>query len=373
MMIPRDIEKNINERLFKGKAIIIYGARRTGKTTLVKKIKKQFNNSLYLNCDEIDIRQRLSNRTSTELSLLIGDSKLVIIDEAQRVENIGLTLKILIDNFKKTQVVATGSSSFELSDKVKEPLTGRTYEFHLYPFSLNELKHKYKELELFRTLENRMIYGMYPEVVTKGDKDILTGLADSYLYKDILAYHNLKNHDVLIRLLQALALQIGNEVSYNELASTVGIDKNTVAHYITILEQAFIIFRLRPFSRNLRNELKKLRKIYFFDLGIRNALINNFNLLKIRQDTGALFENFIISERVKFNSNQGIRKNIYFWRTHQHEEIDYLEEEGGTLSGYEIKFSQKKFRKPKEFLEAYKNSSIELINKENCINFLLLK
>ncbi|MFH1645980.1 MAG: ATP-binding protein, partial [Candidatus Omnitrophota bacterium] len=341
-----------------------------GKTTLVKMLQQEHNDSLYLNCDEIDIREKLSNKTSTELSSLVSGKKLVIIDEAQRVQNIGLTLKIITDSIKGIQVIATGSSSFELSDKIKEPLTGRAYEFHLYPFSVNELKQIYQEHELTRLIENMLIYGMYPEVVFTKDKKILTQLADSYLYKDILNYQNIKNHDILIRLLQALALQIGNEVSYNEISSIIGIDKKTVANYINILEQAFIIFRLCPFSRNLRNELKKLRKIYFYDLGIRNSLINNFNPLSMRQDTGALFENFIISERLKYNHNNQIRKNIFFWRTHQQKEIDYIEEEAGKLNGYEIKYSQKGFKKPKEFLETYENSSIQLINKENFLDYL---
>jgi len=216
-----------------------------------------------------------------------------------------------------------------------------------------------------------MIYGMYPEIVLSNDTVLLAQLADNYLYKDILAYQNIKSHGVLIRLLQALALQIGNEVSFNELSRLVGIDKKTVENYITILEQAFIIFRLRPFSRNVRSELKKLRKIYFWDVGLRNALINNFNALHIRQDSGALFENFIIAERLKSTSNAGIRRNVYFWRTHEQHEIDYLEEADGRLCGFEIKMSQEKFKAPGDFLKAYKNSDVQLINKKNCLGFIL--
>ncbi|MCP4653050.1 MAG: ATP-binding protein [Candidatus Omnitrophica bacterium] len=369
-MITRQIQENIEKHLFKGKAIILYGARQTGKTTLVSMIKEKHKNSLYLNCDEIDIREKLTKKTSTELATLIGNKKLVVIDEAQRVVDIGLTIKILVDTMKDTQIIATGSSSFELSDKIKEPLTGRVYEFHLYPFSFNELNSLYQKHELERIVEQRMVYGMYPEVVLSQEKEILLQLADSYLYKDILAYQNIKSHDILIKLLQAISLQIGNEVSYNELSSTVGIDKKTVENYINILEKAFIVFRLNPFSRNLRNELKKLRKIYFYDLGIRNALINNFNPLGIRQDTGALFENFVIAERIKRNSNLRLRKNFYFWRTHQQKEIDYIEEEAGILKGYEIKFSKTKFKAPQEFLKAYKDSSVELVNKSNCLEFI---
>ncbi len=370
-IVPRDIYNNIKAKLFKNKVIIIYGARQTGKTTLVNMLKEEFPDSLMLNCDEIDVRQKLGNKTSTELATLIGKHKLVIIDEAQRVENIGLTLKIITDNIKDVQIIATGSSSFELSDKIKEPLTGRAFEFHLYPFCMNELTNIYGNNNLLRVIEDRMIYGMYPEVVLSSETDILSQLADSYLYKDILSYHRIKSHDVLIKLLQALALQIGNEVSYTELASVVGIDKKTVEHYVNILEQAFIVFRLRPFSRNLRNELKKMRKIYFHDLGIRNALINNFNPPEIRQDTGALFENFIISERIKYNNNQRLRKNTYFWRTHQQKKIDYIEESEGVLSGYKIKFSQNTIKIPEDFIKTYQNSSVQLINKDNCIDFLI--
>ncbi len=369
-IVPRDIQPIIESHLFRGKAVIIYGARQTGKTTLVSMITKNYKHHLYLNCDEIDVRQKLGNRTSTELKSLLGNNRLVIIDEAQRVQDIGLTIKLMVDNFKDTQIIATGSSSFELSDRIKEPLTGRAYEFHLYPLSFSELAHIYQDHEIQRLIEQRMLYGMYPEIVLTNNTGILAQLADNYLYKDILSYQNIKSHDTLIRLLQTIALQIGNEVSFNELGQAVGIDKKTVENYITILEQAFIIFRLRPFSRNLRNELKKLRKIYFYDTGIRNALINNFNFLNIRQDSGALFENFIIAERLKYNNNHNLRKNIYFWRTHQQKEIDYLEEEAGRLEGFEIKFSRTSFKSPKEFLKAYPKSRIRLINKLNCLEFL---
>lgn len=236
----------------------------------------------------------MTDKTSTELKAFLGDKKLIIIDEAQRVKNIGITLKLLIDNFPKMQIIATGSSSFDLSNEISEPLTGRKNEFHLYPFSIEEISQKYSKIETNRLLERRMIYGMYPEAV-KGGEDLvknLKSLAQSYVYKDILQYQNIKNPESLVKLLQALALQLGNEVSYNELAGLTGLDKNTVSNYIQILEKAFIIFRLSPFSRNLRKELKKLRKIYFYDTGIRNALIGNFNPLDLRTDAGALWKTF---------------------------------------------------------------------------------
>jgi len=371
-IIKRTIQDRIENNLFKGKIIIIYGARRVGKTTLVKEIQNKYKNDAnYFNCDEKDVRKALTDKTSTELKAFLGDKKLIIIDEAQRVKNIGLTLKLIVDNFPFLQIIATGSSSFDLSNEIKEPLTGRKYEFYLYPISVKELKAVYSDLEINRLLERTIIFGMYPEIVrNNGNISILKEIASSYLYKDVLQYQNIKDHEILDKLLQALALQIGNEVSYNELANTVGIDKNTVSNYIQILEKAFVIFRLRPFSRNLRTELKKLRKIYFYDTGIRNALINNFNMLDLRQDAGVLWENFMISERVKYNNNNGENKNIYFWRTHTQKEIDYLEEFGGKLRGYEFKLNKDKFKKPKEFLEAYENSKLEVVNRENYLEFL---
>lgn len=368
MIIKREIQKNIEKNLFKRKIIVLYGARQVGKTTLVKEILKNFpQQAEYYSCDEIDIRQSLTDKTSTELKSFFGKHKLVVIDEAQRVKNIGLTLKLLADNFSDLQVIATGSSSFDLSSEIAEPLTGRKIEFYLYPFSLAEINEIYSVIEIKRLLEKRMIYGMYPEIVLDEEsaERNLKNLTSSYTYKDILQYQNIKNPEALERLLQALALQIGNEVSYNELASLVRIDKNTIANYISILEKAFIVFRLRPFSRNLRSELKKLRKIYFYDTGIRNALINNLNPLNIRQDTGGLWENFFISERMKHNNNRNISKNVYFWRTRDGQEIDYIEEENGKMDSFEIKWKSEKFKQPKDFLKHYKNSQINLVNKDN--------
>jgi len=373
MSVKRIIQTKIEKDLFKGKISIIYGARQVGKTTLAKEIQKKYTeNSLYLNCDEPDVRDALTNKTSTELKSFLGNKKLVIIDEAQRVENIGLTLKLLADNFPETQILATGSSAFDLSNKISEPLTGRKNEYYLYPFSLEELKFIYSEMEIDRILERRIVFGMYPEIVQGGGKpeQNLKSLALSYTYKDILQYQYIKNPEILEKLLRALALQIGNEVSYNELSEIIGIDKNTVASYIQLLEKTFIIFRLGPFSRNLRNELKKLRKIYFYDTGIRNALINNFNPLNLRQDVGALWENFIISERVKYNQNNFLDKNIYFWRTTSGQEIDYIEEGNGKIAGFEMKWQKDKFKKPKLFLDAYVGSDAELINKNSYKKFI---
>ena len=373
MNIKRDIQDLVTSKLYKGRAVIIYGARQIGKTTLIKRIQDEYHlRSSYLNCDEPDIRESLFNKTSTQLKELVGDSRLVLIDEAQRVKNIGITLKLLIDNFPDVQIIATGSSSFELSNKIAEPLTGRKYEFQLYPFSLRELMQINTRKEINRLLEVRIIKGMYPDVVINKSESqyILKDITRSYLYRDILQFQTIRNPEVLNKLLQALALQIGNEVSYNKLANKLQIDKNTISNYIDILEKAFIIFRLNPFSRNIRNELKKLRKIYFIDTGIRNTLINNLNPLDIRQDAGSLWENFLISERVKFLNNHGYFKNLYFWRTHQQHEVDLIEKESGNMHGYEFKINAKKNKVPKIFKDNYPGVKIDFIDMDNYMDFL---
>lgn len=373
MIIIRDIQKDVERALFKGKAVIIYGARQVGKTTLAKAILSNYkNDSFYLNCDEPDVREALTNKTSTELKSFIGNRRLVVIDEAQRVQNIGLTLKLLVDNFPETQIIATGSSSFELSGRIAEPLTGRKTEFFLYPLSVSELSQVYSDLDANRLLEDRLVFGMYPGVVFAGPdrESIVRELATSYSYKDVLIYQDIRNPELLEKLLQALALQIGGEVSYLELATLLGVNKVTIESYIRILEQAYIIFRVGPFSRNIRNELKRKRKIYFYDLGLRNALINNFNYISLRQDLGALWENFLVVERLKYNNNSGVAVNKYFWRTLTGKEIDYIEDLDGTLSGYEFKWKKSNFSVPKEFIKAYPGSSVKLINRDNYLEFL---
>ncbi|HOC53888.1 MAG TPA: ATP-binding protein [Candidatus Pacearchaeota archaeon] len=372
-LIQRTIQKQIEDKLFKGKAIILYGARQTGKTTIVKQIQnKHSDTSVYYNFDEPDIRKEFQEVTSDYLKKIIGDKKLVIFDEAQRVKNIGITLKLIVDNFKDIQVIATGSSSFDLASQTAEPLTGRKYEFYVYPFSLEELNPEKDKLKIDRLLENRMIFGMYPEVALKSkeeQEETIKNIAKSYLYKDVLQYQNIKNPEILEKLLQVLALQIGNEVSYNEISNVLDIDKKTVSSYVEILKKAFIIFDLKPFSRNIRKEIKKLRKIYFFDLGIRNALINNFNLLDLRSDKGQMWENFVISERVKLNNNHRIDCNTYFWRTHDKKEIDYIEEKDGRLYAFEIKWSKGKISGAREFIDKYKESEYQMINKDNYGDF----
>jgi hypothetical protein len=349
------------------KIIVIYGARQVGKTTLIHELMKG-SHHLWLNADEPDIRQKLHNKTSTELKALAGTHKIIVIDEAQRIENIGITLKLFADELPDVKIIASGSSSFELSNKIREPLTGRKWEFMLYPLSFSEMNSHTSFLEEKRLVERRLVYGYYPDIVNNpGDSVVrLTELAESYLYKDILTLGVIRKPDRLQKLLQALAFQVGNEVSPNELGQTCGLDNETVETYLDLLEKAFVIFRLSSFSRNLRNEIKKSRKIYFYDNGIRNSIIRQFNPLELRNDTGALWENFLISERAKHNSIQVIKPNVFFWRTHSGQEIDYIEEAGGILHAREFKWNHRKKSKiPASFVQAYPGHTFEIIDSDN--------
>lgn len=373
-MISRLIENNIKEDFNKGKIIIVLGARQVGKTTLFDTIINNYDNVLKLNCDDYDDRLDLENKTSTELKNLIGNHKIVVIDEAQRVSNIGLTLKIIADLKLDTQVLVTGSSSLELSSKINEPATGRMFEYKLFPLSLSELANNTSQREETRLLEQRMIYGLYPEIVTNpsDNKRLLSSLANNYLYKDLLSYQGIKKPEILHKLVRALALQIGSKVSYNELSNLLGIDKETVESYIYLLEKCFVVFRLPSYSRNMRNEIKKGKKIYFYDNGIRNALISNFAPLEMRQDTGALWENFMISERMKRNTYLNDYSQLFFWRTQQQQEIDLIEEKDGQLFAYEFKWnSKKKYKLPSSFESNYSNTEFNVISRENFWEFVL--
>lgn len=373
-MIQREIQPQIEKKLFKGKILIIYGARQVGKTTVIKLIyEKQKESSLFLNCDEPDIRLMLTDVTSTTLKNIVGNKKLIFIDEAQRVKNIGLTLKLFSDELKNIQVVATGSSSFELSNEINEPLTGRKFEFLMLPLSMRELYINYGLIEVNRLLKERMIFGMYPEVVqnTGESKNVLKEITTSYLFKDILSYQGIRKTEPIEKILILLAAQTGNEVSYNEIANSVGIDKDTVSKYIDILEKAFIIFRLNPFSKNVRTEITKLRKIYFYDTGIRNMLLTNLNRFEIRNDKDQLWENFILVERMKRNLIKNIDVKTYFWRTTQQQEIDYIEESSGKISVFEFSFSENKKKKiSKTFLNNYPAKETSIITSKNYNEFL---
>ena len=299
-MFTRELYPVILDQCFKGKAIILLGARQVGKTTLLRQVIQTAQTEVqYLNCDEPQVVEALTNRNLRELVLLVGKAKYIVIDEAQKVNNIGLTLKLIVDNIPDVQVIATGSSAFELRNRLNEPLTGRKFEYQMYPISTNEIYQSSGYVDVKRLLETRLIYGSYPEVLSNLDnaQSLLLSLSDSYLYKDILTMDSMRKPDVLNKLLQALAFQIGSEVSYNELAQTIGTDSKTVEKYIDLLEKCFIIFRLNGLSRNLRNELKKAKKIYFCDNGVRNAVIQQFAPVALRNDMGQLWENFFISER----------------------------------------------------------------------------
>ncbi|MBI5401036.1 MAG: ATP-binding protein [Candidatus Yonathbacteria bacterium] len=341
MILERKIYSKIKENLFKNKVIILYGPRQVGKTTVLNSLQNEYPDSLYLNCDESDIREALGDTTTTELYLLFGNKKLILIDEAQRVKNIGITLKLVVDTMKDIQVVATGSSTFDLSNKIREPLTGRKIEHMLFPLAVFELKNKYSDLELNRLLEDMLIYGNYPVIRLIADiqnsESTLYEIATSYVYKDILQLERIKYPEKLEKLMRAIAHQVGNEVSYTELASTCELSRGTVEEYIRILEQAYIIFKLEPYSNNKRRTLKKLRKIYFWDNGIRNAMIKDFRPVSFRSDIGALFENFFIAEKLKGNVTNSRLVTSYFWRAYGGEEIDYIEEKEGSLSAYECK------------------------------------
>ena len=366
------LEKRVGEQ----KAILLLGPRQVGKTTLVKHLHFQPEKKiLWLNGDESDVRQILHDTTSTRLKALVGHHGIVVIDEAQRIQDIGLTLKLLVDNMPHVQVIATGSSALELAGHIKEPLTGRKYEYYLYPLSFQEMVEHTSLLEEKRLLEHRMVYGYYPQIVTNpgNEKILLQQLADSYLYKDLFALEQIKKPLLLEKLLQALALQIGSEVNYHELGQLIGADKETVERYIDLLEKAFVIFRLPSLSRNLRNEIKKGKKIYFWDNGIRNAIIKNFNLLTQRQDTGALWENFLVCERQKVMHYHEQYVNTYFWRTHAQQEIDYIEEQGGGLHAWEFKWNPKsKGNVPKTFKDAYPAAQTGIITPANFEDWLIM-
>lgn len=373
-MIKRTLNEVIGKKTGKGKAIILMGARQVGKTTLLKSIVQDENNVLWLNGDEQDVQSLFENISATRLKAIIGNKSYIIIDEAQRIENIGLRLKLITDQMPNIQLIASGSSSFELASKVNEPLTGRKWEYTMYPVSFGEMVEHHGLLEEKRLLSHRLVYGYYPEIVThpSEEKELLKQLSDSYLYKDILMWEQIKKPDKLLKLLQALAFQIGSQVSYNELSNLCGLDSKTVEKYIDLLEKVYVIFRLKSFNRNLRNELKNSRKIYFFDNGIRNALIANFSQTENRTDVGALWENFIVSERLKRNHYVGNWQNSWFWRTKEQKEIDYIEESDGNIHAFEFKWSKNAGQKlPKQFLQTYGESSFEIITPDNIEDFLL--
>jgi predicted AAA+ superfamily ATPase len=373
-MIERKLEKIILDRMFQNKAIIVLGARQTGKTTLLRQITGKLNQPvLWLDADEPFVRSQLTNVNIPDLKLLIGNNKIVVVDEAQQVSNVGQTLKLIIDHISDVQLLVSGSSSLEITAQTSEPLTGRKFEFFLYPLSFQEMLEHHGWLEEKKLLEQRLVYGSYPDIVatTNNPGELLSLLAGSYLYKDIFKFKDLRRPELLETLLQAVALQMGSQVSYNELGKSIGADSETVQRYIDLLEKTFVIFRLRSFSRNLRNELKKSRKIYFYDNGIRNALINNYSPIEMRNDKGVLWENYLVNERLKFLTYSRISSNRYFWRTQQQQEIDYIEERDGLLHAYEFKWKAKPgLRVPPIFSKAYPEHTFRTVTSSDFDSFL---
>lgn len=372
MHINRILKTQLLESLFKGKTIVIIGQRQVGKTTLTKEILAKHKNSVFLDGDDLTTRELLSSNRTAELKRLVADNKIVFIDEAQRIDRIGVSAKIIHDNFKDVQLILSGSSALDLNSSINEPLTGRKIQFDLFPISWAELKNEIGYVPALQQLNTRLVYGSYPDVVTSPGNEltILKSLADSYLYKDILALANIKKPEILDKLLKALAYQLGSEVSFNELAQLLQVNKETISSYIHLLEKAYIIFRLSPFSRNLRNEIKSNKKIYFYDNGIRNAVINAFNPIDLRPDKGALWENYLISERIKHLSYSRAYTNFYFWRTKDQQEIDWVEEKDLAIRGYEFKWSaSQKYKFPRKFVENY-GSDNHVIHKENFMDFI---
>ena len=378
--IERQLQAVIGQRMFHGKAIVLIGARQVGKSTLFKRIlasremQEPNEHILSLDCDDPQVRAMLEQANLAELRQLVAGNRIVMIDEAQRVSGIGLTLKMITDHFPDVQLLVTGSFSFLLQDKLNEPLTGRKFEYHLYPVSTQELYQDGGVMRVKQTLESRLIYGSYPDVINNAEdrRAVLMNLSGSYLYQDLLSMEGVRKPVVLEKLLVALALQVGSEVSYNELAQTVGTDSKTIEKYVDLLEKCYVVFRLSALNRNVRTELKKSKKIYFYDNGIRNALIQNLNPLALRQDAGALWENFFISERIKYNHYNGRYVNAYFWRTSQQQEIDYIEETDGSMTAFEMKWKPKKARAsfPASFLEAYPIKDTAVITPDNYLDWL---
>ncbi len=377
MKIKRKLQTQIQNSLLPGKVIVLYGPRQVGKTTLVQDMMGGINRrTRFINADELRYRDALASQNRRQLDEVLADAELLIIDEAQRVPNIGLNLKILIDSHPNITILATGSASFELANKISEPLTGRKITFNLYPLAYPEISQAFGALEARAALEQWLIRGGYPEIVTCPphlQKRLLSELVGSYLFRDLLELEGLRRADKLVDLLRLLAFQIGQEVSLGELASNLSINRQTVGRYLDLLEKVFVIYRVGGFSRNLRKEIAKNARYYFYDNGVRNSLIQNFNSLALRNDTGQLWENFLMVERLKAHEYAGRFVNRFFWRTYDQKEIDLIEEQDGRVSGFEFKWKSGGIKKAtrKEFLSAYSNAVLSTISQNNFVDFLL--
>ena len=375
MYIPQKQIENLQKLIIPGKVMVIYGPRRVGKTTLLKKYLEKENNSvLFVNGDDIIVRQYLESQSIQTLRDFIGDHRLLVVDEAQYVDKIGLNLKLIVDHISGIKVIVTGSSSFDLARDVGEPLTGRKYVLKLFPLSQMEISKIEKRHETTASLDSRLIYGSYPEVVLMGDnrrrEDYLRELVQSYLFKDILALEGIRYANKLVRLLQLLAFQIGKQVSFTELGKQLSMSKNTVERYLDLLEKVFVIYKLSGFSRNLRKEITKNQRYFFYDNGVRNALIGNFNPLAVRNDLSELWENYIITERMKRQEYLRSVTNSYFWRTYDKKEIDLVEEREGSLFGYEVKWKKEHVKIPQDWTAGYPDAAFEVIHRENYLEFI---
>ena len=374
-MIERLLFKRIQQRMFKGKIIALFGARRVGKTVLAKQLLAAHSEpGKYISCDLLPNKIALESASLDNLRELFGDNKIIVLDEAQRVRDIGLTLKIIADELPQYQIIATGSSSFDLANKTAESLTGRAFRFLLLPFGFAELKNDFALYPFDLVADKILRFGLYPPVFLSESelaRDELNEIAGNYLYKDVLEFDQIKRSDVLLKLLQALSLQLGSEVSTNELSQVVGISRITIEKYIDLLEKCFVLFRLRPLSRNRRNEISGKYKVFFYDLGIRNSLAQNFAPLAVRTDLGALWENFCIVERIKRNGFLGLSPNYFFWRTYDGKEIDFIEEQDGAFAAFEFKWrAQGKTKAADEFIKQYPGTQVRFFNKDNFAEFL---
>lgn len=376
MYIIQEQLANLKKLVSPNKVIVIYGPRRCGKTTLIEKfIETAKQKYLLVSGEDITVQEHLSSQSIIKLKNFVGENKLLIIDEAQKIKNIGINLKLITDHLPGVSIIATGSSAFDLAQNIGEPLTGRKYTLKLFPLAQLEIAQTEASYETEANLETRLIFGSYPEAILAGGNSnrerYLKEIVSSYLYKDILELDGLKHSDKITRILQLLAFQIGKEVSLSELGTQLGMSKNTVDRYLDLLEKTFVIYKLSGFSRNLRKEISKSSRFYFYDNGIRNALINNFNSLNLRDDIGELWENYIITERIKKQEYKELRSNNYFWRTYDQKEIDWVEEREGKLYGYEIKWKKAKTKPPSDWLNTYKEAFFEVVDKDNYLEFII--
>jgi predicted AAA+ superfamily ATPase len=371
-MIERLLKTKLEAQFHKGKALLLTGARQVGKTTLINSLVAG-KSHLFLDGDDPTVRALLNTPNTADLRSLIGEHRIVFIDEAQRIGDIGLTLKLITDQFKHVQLIVSGSSSFELGKQLNEPLTGRKREYQLFPICWEEFEGDVGFLQAEQQLENRLIYGLYPDIINNPgeERELLTNLVNSYLFRDLLSYNAIRKPEILEKLVQALALQVGSEVNFNELAGLVGVNKGTIQSYIELLEQGYVIFRLGSFSRNLRNEIKQNKKVYFYDNGVRNAVIGNFAALDLRSDKGALWENFLIAERVKQHAYKRTYAHYYFWRTKQQQEIDWVEEQDGKLQAMEFKWKIAKSAGSQTFYNAYQTQA-QVVHRQNFRDFVVI-